>query len=625
MGQKLYEECNIRAVADALRLKNDGAADTFTTEQMKNAVLGLGFSNVPDYHFAEAGRLVKNLLSWKETHPNSLIFGAISDSHYSAADSKAMTSARHASFALETVGAMACDFIANLGDNCAESYMDPTLPQYSGADGLAHSKAMLDCTRCGFDRLMSFRLVGNHDKSNDTQQVYDLNGAFNDYDGWGYTKIRGFGYKDLTDKKVRVICLNSADYLNAAGGNGMSYDQKDFLMRALDLSGKSDGASWQILLLSHIPLDFTGGDYNTFADLQTILTAYENGTTATITVNSSYALNETPSNYPTYFAGNLVYNYAGKNSARIIGNIHGHIHNNKTGKIANTNIVRVSTANSNWGNKSESYPDNGDYGIDSIEAAKIAKVADSVKDTSATFYAIDLNEQTVYCFGYGADIDRTVIYKSANVYSVAYSLTDATSSNKANSIVEGKSYITTISAATVGWSMEGVVVTMGGVDVTGTVYHAATGEIRIEEVTGDIVITAKAKAPYTNVIDSAGTEDGVRLRSGGATGEAAGFASNYFACKQGDVIRVYFPNGARTSIPSNGVYACEYSDNAGTMTAVYDASNTNVVTVLSDNGYKWTVKTAACSYARVAGGANGQYAGWIVTVNETIPQASELN
>ena len=61
------------------------------------------------------------------------------------------------------------------------------------------------------------------------------------------------------------------------------------------------------------------------------------------------------------------------------------------------------------------------------------------------------------------------------------------------------------------------------------------------------------------------------------------------------------------------------------MTAVYDASNTNVVTVLSDNGYKWTVKTAACSYARVAGGANGQYAGWIVTVNETIPQASELN
>ena len=85
------------------------------------------------------------------------------------------------------------------------------------------------------------------------------------------------------------------------------------------------------------------------------------------------------------------------------------------------------------------------------------------------------------------------------------------------------------------------------------------------------------------------------------------------------------PNGARTSIPPNGVYACEYSDNAGTMTAAYDASNTNVVTVLSDHGYKWTAKTAACSYARVAGGANGQYAGWIVTVNETIPQAPKLD
>lgn len=120
-------------------------------------------------------------------------------------------------------------------------------------------------------------------------------------------------------------------------------------------------------------------------------------------------------------------------------------------------------------------------------------------------------------------------------------------------------------------------VTMGGVDVTGTVYHAATGEIRIEEVTGDIVITAKAKAPYTNVIDTVGTVDNVRLRSGGATAEAAGFASNYFPAKGGDIIRVYIPTSVN------------------------------------------------CYYARVAGGPNGAYDGWIVTVNETIPQAPELD
>jgi hypothetical protein len=164
------------------------------------------------------------------------------------------------------------------------------------------------------------------------------------------------------------------------------------------------------------------------------------------------------------------------------------------------------------------------------------------------------------------------------------------------------------------------------VDVTSSVY--SKGVIKInsisttgEVVTGNIVITATAKAVtnYTNVIDTVGTEDNVRLRSGGATGSAAGFASKYFPAKGGDVIRVYFPNGNRTSIPSNGVYCCTYSNTSGTLVTVYDASNTNVVKNLTDNGYEVHIPSSVnCSYARVAGGPNGAYAGWIVTVNEEI-------
>ena len=124
---------------------------------------------------------------------------------------------------------------------------------------------------------------------------------------------------------------------------------------------------------------------------------------------------------------------------------------------------------------------------------------------------------------------------------------------------------------------------------------------------------------YTNIIDEVGTVDNVRLRSGGTTGEAAGFASNYFPVKAGDIIRVKFPNGNRASIPSNGVYCCLYSDTSGTLVGAYDSTTAVVMQNMTDTGYEVHIpSTTTCSYARVAGGPNGAYAGWIVTVNELI-------
>jgi predicted MPP superfamily phosphohydrolase len=727
------------------------------------------WSPVPTYHLDECARVRQNIATFKASHPNSLIFGAVSDIHvYNANatyEAKSKASIKHSTYALETVGALAgCDFIVNLGDNCWENGIDT-------ANALAGATYSINACKPAFQRLTSFNLVGNHDKSDNTQQQYNLIGAYNDFDVRSTTQIRGFGYKDFADKKVRVIALNTCDYLNASGGCAMSYEQKDFLMRALDLSAKSNAASWQILLLSHIPLDWNGGDYNYYTDLQTILNAYEDGTTASITVNSSYALNETPSSYATYSSGKLVYNYSGKNAAKIIANIHGHVHTNKVSKIKNTSIARVATPNANPDlNKSESYPDYGDYSITSTEAAKIAKVSGTAKDTSATFYCIDLSEQTIYAYGYGADIDRTIIYDSATVYSITYKLTNCTSSNTAAEIAENRAYTTTI-ALTEDAVLDSVTVTMGGTDITSSAYN--NGVISIANVTGNIVITAAASVPlwtetvsdiavairslwqlssgvpklansnteaaigvttansyaytdreskkvylmpvkakacdaevavtdgtactyrfiglksasgkftqvfdtgkkdatkyswtagaidyilinlerkdgaswswgyvdtkikvtftnggtagggggdtptYTNVIDTVGTEDNVRLRSGGATGSAAGFASNYFPAKGGDIIRVYFPNGNRASIPSNGVYCCTYSNTSGTLVTVYDSSTSSTVLKnVTDKGYEIHIPSSVnCSYARVAGGPNGAYAGWIVTVNEEI-------
>lgn len=454
-----------------------------------------GYGDIPTYHYVEAGRLIDNIMTFKKTHPNSLIFGAVSDIHVFNGDAtyetKSKTSAKHGSFALEMVGAMAeCDFIANLGDNCWENGMDTD-------NALLGAKYSINALKPAFDRLTRYNLVGNHDKSDDTQKQFDLIGSYNEFDNYGTTQIRGFGYKDYTAKKVRVIVLNTCDYLNASGGCALSYEQKDFLMRALDLSAKSDCAEWQILLLSHIPLDWNGGDYNYYSDLQTILNAYEDGTTASITVNSSYALNETPSGYATYSSGKLVYNYSGKNPAKIIANIHGHVHTNKVSKIADTDIARVATANTNPDlNKSESYPTYGDYSITTTEAAKIVKVAGTAKDTSATFYCIDLDEQVIYSFGYGADIDRVITYKDAAVYTVSYDLTLCTVSNSIEQAVEGTSYTTVINPTDTDGVIKSVTVKMGGTDITSSCY--SNGTITIDNVTGNISITAVAELPLVS-------------------------------------------------------------------------------------------------------------------------------
>ena len=490
MANKLYQESAIQDIAAAIREKN-GTADTYKVADMGNAVRSIqgGNKDIPTYHYAEALRVAEKISAFKKAHTNNLVFGAISDIHVlnddATYEAKSKTAVKNAAFALETVGAMVgADFIVNLGDNCWENGID-TDNAFIGA------QFSINACKPAFERLEHFSLLGNHDRSGSTQKQNDLIGVWNNFDAWGFTKIRGFGYKDFADKKVRVICLNTTDYLNITGGNALSYDQKDFLLRALDLSAKSDAADWQILLLSHIPLDWNGGDYGYYADLQTILNAYEDGTTANITVNSSYAKNETPSNYATYNSGKLTYNYAGKNLAKVIANIHGHVHTNKVSKVLNTDIARIATANTNPNlNKADSYAEYGDYSISSTEAAKIVKVAGTAKDTSATFYCIDLDEQTIYAYGYGADIDRTIIYKVAKKYSVTYNLTDVTSSNNATEAVEGSSFTATLTAKS-GYVLDSVTVTMGGQVVTVT-----NGAINIPSVTGNIVITAKAKDAY---------------------------------------------------------------------------------------------------------------------------------
>lgn len=76
----------------------------------------------------------------------------------------------------------------------------------------------------------------------------------------------------------------------------------------------------------------------------------------------------------------------------------------------------------------------------------------------------------------------------ADEYTVTYSLKDGiTSTNKRDKVNEGMSYKTTLKGDSL--ATDTVTVTMGGETVTTDVYTASTGVVKIDKVTGNIVIT----------------------------------------------------------------------------------------------------------------------------------------
>ena len=351
----------------------------------------------PGYHFTHAYDVAKKIKD--KMNNNTVVFGVITDSHVMTGDqyeADTKLSIRRAAFALDTVGKMiGADFVANLGDNQWENNIDTD-------NALKSLEYLNDSISGAFGSFPSFRIPGNHDQSMTFGKVYSYVGACNSFDSVAATPQRGYGCKDFSAKKLRVICLNTSDYYNATGGYGMSYEQKQFLMNALDLSAKSDASSWKIIILSHFPLDFPGGDYNTVNDVQAILNAYVSGSSVSIAVNSSYAFAEHES-----ASGTLSYNYSGKNSAKIVANIHGHIHNHCYGRMEDNDIVRICAPNTCF-QLSYSSVIYGDGMYDFSTA--YPKAANSANETAVTFFVIDPAQEEISAIVYGAGIDRTVSY-----------------------------------------------------------------------------------------------------------------------------------------------------------------------------------------------------------------------
>ena len=97
---------------------------------------------------------------------------------------------------------------------------------------------------------------------------------------------------------------------------------------------------------------------------------------------------------------------------------------------------------------------------------------------------------------FGENISNVSNYAMNNKqrYTITNNLSNCTNSNTLYTIVDKGKYISTITPD-IGYILDTVTVTMGGIDVTSTVYNE--GVITINNVTGDIIITAIAKLLIT--------------------------------------------------------------------------------------------------------------------------------
>ena len=195
----------------------------------------------------------------------------------------------------------------------------------------------------------------------------------------------------------------------------------------------------------------------------------------------------------------------------------------------------------------------------------------------------------------GADITASAFKGTTDVLrrSITQNLTQCVSNNARVYVIDGQSYVTTLTAHT-GYVINSVTILMGGVDVS-TYYK--DGIIAIPEVTGDIVITATAvaQAPaYTNLLDTAIDMNGNVIghtpmysnmrynSSSGAPVENQGtYITGLMPIKNGDVVRIRFKGSSDISYQSIKCFKSDRTQVKQGYISFYSINNGHAGTVIN--------------------------------------------
>lgn len=400
MAEYMIQSGTLADIADAIREKTGVTAAMFP-RQMPDYIRGIAASGetIPADIAYEAVRVVDGMR--EKLASNAVTFLAIADMHQPGdgdiSDETAAALYREASRSAGQGAAlianlMELDFTANLGD-LAFGAGDTTIP--AGIGAILSARADTETLE---DQALSIRTPGSHDPLTCS---YTQNGAFLTAEVLAGL-IGTYGYHDLEEKKVRIICLNTADNQGATVESDgetqrISGEQLRWFAETLDLSGKSDGDQWQILLLAHHPLDW--GEIRPAGNC---LAAYLAGERYSATHNGV----------------EVSYDFSGKNVAGVIAQFHGHthclkvdyIHDFRTGSPVETLVKRVAIPNA-------CFDQNNMYGTTEIhdlifgEETTYGKSGDSAgKNTAFCLVSVDLDQKVIYADCFGAGCDRIIGY-----------------------------------------------------------------------------------------------------------------------------------------------------------------------------------------------------------------------
>ena len=534
----------LTAIANAIRAK-DGSTATMTLDQMPEKIAAITtadnivHADIPEYIKAAALEVAKKVRAVQTDE--SITFIAMSDSHQLDTSENIVTGNKHAGMAAKALAYILpnIDFACFLGDYTAGSN---TTTIDEGKQHFAEINADIDEAFAG---ITQFRTVGNHDplgysysqNGNYLNQatLYELVGKYNN-DGitvMGST-TGGYCYRDFTSKKVRVICLNTAEMTSASSGGAenMTAEQKLWFANALKSAG-AKGSDWGIIVLSHHPLD-----WGNVLMASNIVHAYVEGTSITVT------------------SGNTI-NFSGSNSAKFLGAFHGHVHCFKAAKlnyIANSvgteyQAYRIAVPNMCFSRNNE-YGQNNKaeyYGIEFGEDTTYNKTANSADDTAFVVNVCNPSQQKVYSFCYGAGYDREVFTGIQTVAVTGVSL----NASSGELTVNGQTTLTaTVVPAdatnkTVTWTSSAP--TVASV-VNGVVTALSAGTAVITATTEDGGFTATysltVKVATVDVMATYGYVDNTRLStSSGSEKPATGYVTIGHTAPI-PVDKTTYPNGA---------------------------------------------------------------------------------
>lgn len=364
--------------------------------------------SVPDYVRTEAESVARTVNLHQSS--DSIVFPFLADAHCGYYTDTENAAATLAGQLLALIGRrVPYDFVVNGGDmanGAWDTTKDLTFTQYEDYTEL---------TAEGQRGIPAVWVPGNHDDAPyiatdnrvNQKELFALVGRKSRIGGAACPNGCNYGYLDLENRKLRVICLDTDDkrsWGTVAVGNGeeapaylnahnLSGAQLQWLAStALDFSGKENPAQWAVVVVSHVALNVSGTitdavsaeayAYST-ENAAVILGAYKDGSSGSISHNDV----------------TVSYDFTSDQSrASVLCAVHGHNHKfcseTLTGGILSIGCPNVMNGRERASDDGNTY----------------SKTADTAQGTSFCILTIDRETKMIYADCAGAGYDRAFSY-----------------------------------------------------------------------------------------------------------------------------------------------------------------------------------------------------------------------